>query len=90
VVLAARQVAERAAWPEGPSALTAWLEQAGPLAGLDRSHQLYSTRLSALLSEFIAALADLQRSLGGASDEEPNERSLGEPDGLKEPEEQDP
>lgn len=70
VVLAARQVAERGAWPDGPSALTAWLEQAGSLAGLDRSHQLYSTRLSALLSEFIDTLEDLQRTLGGGSDEE--------------------
>ncbi len=68
VAVAAGRVAGRGDLPEGRTALSIWLADMAAPARLDRCHQLYASRLCALLGEMIEELNDLQRSLGGRAD----------------------
>lgn len=70
LALALGRVAGRGGWPAGQTALQAWLDGVAAPADLNRCHQLYAGRLSALTDELIGELQRQQQRLGAGTGDE--------------------
>ncbi len=67
LALALGRVAGRGGWPAGQTALQTWLDGMDAPVELNRCHQLYAGRLSALIDELIGELQRQQQRLGAGS-----------------------